>query len=165
MLTPKWIILPLLSLAACGSLGDSFHVTPFLREQITGDTWRACLAREYQAQTRVVLREGREWAEASRFSAKGWAALRNETVSPWQVSQFELTEGRASRLSHASGDLSSALAKKDLAPCACAKAQGAFDGWLAASARFGADEAGLEKNYANAIAACRKGDTRRVEAQ
>lgn len=64
-----------LALAACATLPGSFAVTPFLNEQITGDTWRACLAREYQAQARYAVRHGRNWAEAIRLADKGRAAL------------------------------------------------------------------------------------------
>ena len=156
---PPLLLAVLLSLAGCVSLDDTFGVTPFLREQITGDTWRACLAREYQVQTRVVLREGRNWAEASRFSAKGWAALHNETVEAWEVSAFEVTERRRANLTRGRSDLQAALANKEAAPCSCAKAQGAFDGWLAASARLGANEEALAKNYADAAASCRQGMT------
>ena len=63
------------SLAACADLADTFETTPFLREQITGDTWRACLAREYQAQARAEVRAGRHWDAATALSAKGRAAL------------------------------------------------------------------------------------------
>ncbi|MEQ1865821.1 MAG: hypothetical protein ABL996_14380 [Micropepsaceae bacterium] len=64
-----------MTLAACASLPGSFEVTPFLNEQITGDTWRACLAREYQVQARQAVRHGRNWAEAIRLADKGRAAL------------------------------------------------------------------------------------------
>jgi hypothetical protein len=60
---------------ACANLADSFETTPFLREQITGDTWRACLAREYQFQARAVVRADRQWADATTLAAKGRAAL------------------------------------------------------------------------------------------
>jgi hypothetical protein len=64
-----------LALAACTNLKGSFEVTPFLNEQITGDTWRACLAREYQAQARAQIRASRNWSDAIRLADKGRAAL------------------------------------------------------------------------------------------
>jgi hypothetical protein len=64
-----------LLLAACANLPGSFEVSPFLHEQITGDTWRSCLAREYQAQARAEIRAGRKWATAIRLADKGRAAL------------------------------------------------------------------------------------------
>src|SRR5258706_1734158 len=91
----RWVIgLSLALVAGCTTFGDTFHVTAFLHEQITGDTWRACLAREYQTQTRTTVRNGRDWAAASRFSAKGWATLTNGDVAPWPVSAFDLSVGR-----------------------------------------------------------------------
>jgi hypothetical protein len=65
-------------LAACSTLGDSFEVGPFLKEQITGDSWRACLAREYQAEARARVRADRDWTEATIWAAKGRAALAGE---------------------------------------------------------------------------------------
>jgi hypothetical protein len=72
-----------LSLAACTILPGSFEVTPFLHEQITGDTWRACLAREYQAHARAEVRAGRRWATAIRLADKGRAALAGPERAPW----------------------------------------------------------------------------------
>ncbi|MCE9521565.1 MAG: hypothetical protein K8S25_03940 [Alphaproteobacteria bacterium] len=46
-----------------------------MRKSITGDTWRACLAREYQALARFEVRNGRDWSEAIRLADKGRAAL------------------------------------------------------------------------------------------
>ena len=59
------------AISACGTL----DVQPFLREQITGDTHRACLAREYQRQAKSVVRSSRNWEEATRLASKGRAAL------------------------------------------------------------------------------------------
>ena len=70
------------TLLACASLSGSFGVTPFLNEQITGDTWRACLAREYQVQARRAVRNGRNWAEAIRLADKGRAALAGPEPAP-----------------------------------------------------------------------------------
>jgi len=64
-----------LATAACADFPDSFDTTPLLREQITGDTWRACLAREYQAQARAQVRAGRRWTPATELAAKARAAL------------------------------------------------------------------------------------------
>jgi hypothetical protein len=65
-----------LSLALCGcALSESFEVGPFLKEHITGDTWRACAAREYQFYARARVRADRDWTEAGVWAAKGHAAL------------------------------------------------------------------------------------------
>ena len=101
-------------LAACTTLFETFEVGPFLKEQITGDTWRACLAREYQAQARARVRADRDWTEAAAWAAKGRAALGGEEVAP-------------------APGAPAALAKRT---CACATAQARFD---AASKAF--DEA------------------------
>lgn len=58
-------------ISACGTL----DVGPFLKEQITGDTWRACLAREYQRQAKIQVRTDRNWGEATRLAERGQAAL------------------------------------------------------------------------------------------
>lgn len=66
------------ALAAC----QTFETGPFLKEQITGDTWRACLAREYQLQAKIAVRTGRNWDKATRLSAVGKAALDGEDIAP-----------------------------------------------------------------------------------
>jgi hypothetical protein len=62
------------ALAACAT----FETGPFLKEQITGDSWRACLAREYQAEARARVRADRDWTDATAWAAKGRAALAGE---------------------------------------------------------------------------------------
>jgi hypothetical protein len=70
-----WLI-PAVFLTACSTgISDSFDVGPFLKEQITGDTWRACAAREFQAYARARVRADRDWTEATVWAAKGRAAL------------------------------------------------------------------------------------------
>lgn len=152
-LRPTLMILALLSVAACSSLGDTFQVTPFLREQITGDTKRACSAREYQAQVRFALRDNRDWLEASRLSAKGWAALRGETVVRWEALQFGLKE---TRLGAAQLELDTELRHPAAMPCACARAEAAYDGWLAAAARGANNQDQVEKNFRDALVACQR---------
>ncbi len=69
-------------LAACTFVDETLQVSPFLREQITGDTWNACLAREYQSQARVQVRTGRQWQAATTLASKGRQALLGEAVEP-----------------------------------------------------------------------------------
>lgn len=133
-----------LALAACADLSASFEVTPFLREQITGDTWRACLAREYQLQARSEVRPGRHWAGATRLAAKGRAALDGQPVIP---------EATPADLSPARTHLETALASRDENPCDCAKTQARFDGWVVKQAR-GADAAPVRASFHEALAAC-----------
>lgn len=156
MLHRPWLfLLALLPIAGCTTLGDTFDVTPFLREQITGDTSRACLAREYQMQTRYVLRADRNWGEASRFSAKGWAALRGEDVRHWAAVEFRMERTRVGGEQVTLDSVLSSNPNRDRDACSCAKAEAAYDGWLAAAARGVGDLAMLEKNFGEAVAACR----------
>jgi hypothetical protein len=70
------------SFALCGcALSESFEVGPFLKEQITGDTWRACAAREYQLYAKSRVRADRDWTEAKVWAAKGRAALASAAPS------------------------------------------------------------------------------------
>ena len=66
------------ALSAC----QTFEVGPFLKEQITGDTWRACLAREYQRQAKTAVRTSRNWDKATALATKGQAALDGVEVAP-----------------------------------------------------------------------------------
>ena len=153
MRAAPFLLIVTLLVAACAQVGDTFDVTPFLREQITGDTRRACLAREYQVQTRFVLRDGRDWLEASRFSAKGWAALRGESVHHW--SPADVGVGTTEH-DPAQRELEGALAGPAGDSCACAKAEAAFDGVLAAAARVAGNQEQVNKNFSDALAACRQ---------
>lgn len=113
-----------LALAACANLEGSFDVTPFLHEQITGDTWRACLAREYQLQARLEVRAGRHWNEAIRLADKGRAAL----AGPEPAARHQN-------------------------PCECAKAQARHDAWVMQDER-GADTTAIRKSLDEASIAC-----------
>lgn len=105
---------PLLAVSACSTL----EVSPFLKEQITGDSWKSCLAREYQAQARFQVRYGRNWDEAVRLSDKGRTALAGGEVAPWNA-PASLSDRRT-------------LLDKSGRTCGCAKAQAALDGWILA---------------------------------
>ena len=153
MRAAPFLLIVTLLVAACAQVGDTFDVTPFLREQITGDTRRACLGREYQVQTRFVLRDGRDWLEASRFSAKGWAALRGESVHHWSPGDVGLGAGE---LYPAQRDLETALVEAHGGACACAKTEAAYDGVLAAVARVAGNQEQVNKNFSDAMAACRQ---------
>jgi hypothetical protein len=131
--------------AACADLGDTFEVSPFLREQITGDSWRACLAREYQLQARAQVRSGRNWDEATRLAAKGRAALDGAEVTPTDPTKAEFTATRAR--------LDAALSSKARNPCECATAQARFDGWVETERRDG-DTAAFPAAFDSAVKAC-----------
>lgn len=110
-------------LAACTTLGDSFEVGPFLKEQITGDSWRACLAREYQAEARARVRADRDWTKATLWATKGRAALAGDlepaapSANPCECAK---AEARADVLAAGAGrtDLQT---KYDEAKAACAR--------------------------------------------
>jgi hypothetical protein len=119
-------LLAALLLASCSTVSDTFDVGPFMREQITGDTWRSCLAREYQTQARTQLRAGRHWAEATNLAAKGRDALEGADVTP-EPPPRSLTADRTR--------LDTALANRAAKPCDCAKAQARYDGMTEAVAR------------------------------
>jgi hypothetical protein len=144
--------------AGCVSLDDTFEVTPFLHEQITGDSWRACLARGYQFQTRLILRQGRDWTAASRFSAKGWTVLNEGDAAPWSPAEFAPDVQSRGELDQARSELAALLTGKASAPCPCAQAQAAYDGWLAASARPGANVAAARSSFTGALATCRQAE-------
>ncbi len=111
------------TLAACVFIDDTLDVNPFLHEQITGDTWGACLAREYQYQARLQVRSGRNWNAATSLASKGRRALSGSVVDP---------ESSPSALSAESTSLSIAISNRARNPCDCAKVQGRFDGWVIA---------------------------------
>lgn len=115
-----------------------------MREQITGDTWRSCLAREYQTQARIQLRTGRHWDEATPLAAKGRAALDGQPVAPAPARPA---------LSGVRETLDRALTHSSERPCECAKAQARYDGWSVAVDR-GMDTAPFAKAFEEAVSAC-----------
>jgi len=133
-----------LILASCTSVDDTFAVGPFMREQITGDTWRSCLAREYQTQARVQLRAGRHWDEATTLAAKGRAALDGKDVAP-EPPPAALVQHRAK--------LDAALTNQTQRPCDCAKAQARYDGMTEAVSRK-MDTTPHAKLFEEALSAC-----------
>ncbi|MEQ1754846.1 MAG: hypothetical protein ABL973_12020 [Micropepsaceae bacterium] len=114
-----WITV--LTLAAC----TTFEVTPFLKEQITGDTWRACLAREYQSQARFQLRYGRHWQEATYLADLGQKSLDSTEAHHTNTSLVLDPKYR---------ELTAAL-KSQGKTCTCAQAQARLDGWSVALAQ------------------------------
>jgi len=115
-----------------------------MREQITGDTWRSCLAREYQTQARVQLRAGRHWDEATTLAAKGRAALDGKDVAP-EPPPAALVQHRAK--------LDAALTNRTQRPCDCAKAQARYDGMTEAVSRK-MDTTPHAKLFEEALSAC-----------
>ena len=132
---------PLLALSACSTL----EVSPFLKEQITGDSWKACLAREYQAQARFHVRYGRNWDEGMRLSDKGRMALAGSEITPW---------AEPASLSSRRTQLDQAITSSGRT-CGCAKAQAALDGWIIALEQDpGRDQTTFAERFDTAKAEC-----------
>lgn len=130
-----------LSAAACAT----FDVTPFLREQITGDTWRACLAREYQSQSRQQVRSGRNWAEATHLAAKGRASLEGGEPRPDPIPETLATRQAM---------LSAVIATRGRT-CDCATATARLDGWAIAIAQDpGLAQSSLAEGFDSALSKC-----------
>ena len=135
-------------LTACAYFDETLQVSPFLREQITGDTWNACLAREYQTQARFQVRTGRQWQAAITLASKGRRALLAETVDP---------EPAAPALSPQRVQMLIGVSNRTRNPCDCAKVQGRYDGWITALNQDpGLDQSPFLGPFADAVAACTK---------
>lgn len=118
-------------LSACG-LAATFAVDPFLDEEISGTDFNSHLAREYQRRTGMEMTVDGEWIHAGRLARKGFAAMRGETVPPWDPADWNVAKRDLSALAVARARLMSALDGGGRAefPEACAKAQVYYDGWL-----------------------------------
>jgi hypothetical protein len=114
------------ALSACTTFSDTFETGPFLKEQITGDSWRACLAREYQAEARAQVRAGRDWTEATEWAAKGRAALEGMNQTSANPCDCATAQARAEILTAGSArlDLES---KYQQAKTACAGPAGSAE--------------------------------------
>ncbi len=135
-------------LGACTYVDETLQVGPFLREQITGDTWNACLAREYQSQARFQVRTGRQWQSATILASKGRRALLGEAVDP---------EPAAPALSAQRLQMLNSATNRTRNPCDCAKVQGRYDGWIIALNQDpDLDQSPFHGSFAEAVAACTK---------
>ena len=143
-------------LPACSYFDETLQVSPFLREQITGDTWNACLAREYQTQARFQVRSGRQWQAAITLATKGRRALLAESVDP-EPAAPALSQQAAPALSQQRVQMLNALSNRTRNPCDCAKVQGRYDGWIIALNQDpGLDQSPFPGPFADAVASCTK---------
>jgi len=127
----------------------TFDVTPFLREQITGDTWRACLAREYQAQSRQQVRSGRNWPQATHLAAKGRLSLTGGQPKPDPVPPT--LSARAEALDEA--------LKTRGRTCACATATARLDAWaIGLDQDADRDQSAFATAFDSALSACSNPD-------
>lgn len=141
---------PIFALSACAT----FDVTPFLKEQITGDTWRACLAREYQVQARFQARYGRNWDEAIHLAQKGRQALNHSDITPDDWPEILAPQANAYR------DALSQAGKT----CACATLQAKLDGWTVVLAQDPArEQSQFASSVDTALAACQASGPKREQ--
>jgi OOP family OmpA-OmpF porin len=103
-------------------------------EEITGNDFNACLAQEYQRRTGVERDVDMEWVHAGRLARKGYAAMNGNTPEPTDPAQWNVAPGDLGELQSGRERLMAALGSsmggRDTFPCACAKAQVYYDGWV-----------------------------------
>ena len=62
---------------------STWNAESYLHETISGDTFNACLAREYQERATSEAYVDCNWYDTATIVAKGRAAAAGETVLPW----------------------------------------------------------------------------------
>ncbi len=129
----------LVAVAGCGklpgaSLGGTFLVEPFLGLGIPtsgfsspGQTYSAALAREYQSLARIAAKEDVNWIDASAYMRKGYAALRGESIQPWEPATLGLS-GEADSVYQRVVSTINANAGRN--PVACARALALYDNYV-----------------------------------
>ncbi|MES1989607.1 MAG: OmpA family protein [Pseudomonadota bacterium] len=118
-----------LVLAGCGT----WTAESYLHETISGDSFNACLAREYQERATSEAYVDCNWVDTAAIVAKGRAAAAGETVLPWDPATRgvlpadlpELQDARAKLLAVLDAD-----GRTGPRACQCAKAQRYYDGWV-----------------------------------
>ncbi len=119
-----------LVLAGCGT----WTAESYLHETISGDTFNACLAREYQERATSEAYVDCNWVDTATIVEKGRAAAAGETVLPWDPATRGVLPSDLPELQDARAKLLAALdngGRTDPArACACAKAQRYYDGWV-----------------------------------
>jgi len=115
-------------LAGCGT----FTAESYLSEEISGDTFTACLAREYQDRATSEAYVDCNWVDTARIVEKGRAAQGGQAVLPYEPGNFAVA-GELGELQEARGQLMAALdngGREGPNACQCAKAQRHYDGWV-----------------------------------
>lgn len=117
--------------AGCASEGARF-VDPFLDHEISGDDFRAHLARAYQHRVGVRKTAYPERIHAARFARKGYSVLHGKNVLPWDPAEWKVRPVDLPELAVARARLLSALdgGGRESFAQACARAQVHYDGWL-----------------------------------
>ena len=117
-----------LVLAGCGT----WTAESYLHEDIQGDSFNACLAREYQDRATSEAYVDCNWVDTAAIVAKGRAAAAGETVLPYDPATKGVLPSDLPELQDARSKLMAALdngGRTDRG-CACAKAQRYYDGWV-----------------------------------
>ncbi|MEX0840105.1 MAG: OmpA family protein [Parvibaculum sp.] len=118
-----------LVLAGCGT----WTAESYLHEDIQGDSFNACLAREYQDRATSEAYVDCNWVDTATIVAKGRAAAAGETVLPFDPSTKGVLSSDLPELQDARAKLMAALddgGREGDRACACAKAQRYYDGWV-----------------------------------
>jgi OOP family OmpA-OmpF porin len=119
-----------LVLAGCGT----WTAESYLHQKIEGDTFNACLAREYQERATSEAYVDCNWVDTATIVEKGRAAAAGETVMPWDPATRGVLPADLPELQDARAKLLSALdngGRTDAErACKCAKAQRYYDGWV-----------------------------------
>ena len=118
-----------LVLAGCGT----WTAESYLHETISGDSFNACLAREYQERATSEAYVDCNWVDTAAIVAKGRAAAAGETVLPWDPSTRAVLASDLPELQDARAKLLAALdngGRTGPLACQCAKAQRYYDGWV-----------------------------------
>ena len=118
-----------LVLAGCGT----WTAESYLHQDIQGDSFNACLAREYQDRATSEAYVDCNWVDTAVIVAKGRAAAAGETVLPFDPSTMGVLPSDLPELQDARAKLIAALddgGRTGDQACACAKAQRYYDGWV-----------------------------------
>jgi len=118
-----------LVLAGCGT----WTAESYLHQDIQGDSFNACLAREYQDRATSEAYVDCNWVDTAVIVAKGRAAAAGETVLPFDPSTMGVLPSDLPELQDARAKLMAALddgGREGDRACACAKAQRYYDGWV-----------------------------------
>ena len=118
-----------LVLAGCGT----WTAESYLHQDIQGDSFNACLAREYQDRATSEAYVDCNWVDTAVIVAKGRAAAAGETVLPFDPSTMGVLPSDLPELQDARAKLMAALddgGRTGDQACACAKAQRYYDGWV-----------------------------------
>ncbi|MCF8470305.1 MAG: OmpA family protein [Parvibaculum sp.] len=115
-------------LAGCGT----WTAESYLHEDIQGDSFNACLAREYQDRATSEAYVDCNWVDTAMIVEKGRAAAAGETVLPYDPASKGVLPSDLPELQDARSKLMSALDNggRDERGWACAKAQRYYDGWV-----------------------------------